>query len=314
MKKSVFEYEGNLGKLVEDFYELLISRKVVTYRDVLEKFYGSTFNLKENQVITGHPTYKTTYGTLKKVVPQVIKEMEDSGCVVLTIRKGQTTAYQYVGAAPDPLKNIKFKATILKRYNELSTWIEIKKVLQIRYKPFDTIEREGKEMRIIFHPQLLYTYNNRFFVFGVKEWKGNKYKQNCLALDRIIGDIKPVNGIDYISSEPDEYRFLANIIGVTIESRVNMEPKPIRIRALDQYTFGRITTKPLHDSQRTIIKPNRKKGREYGEVEIFVIPNKELIGQIISYESNIIVVSPPNIRDRVSQEIRQMAKLYSYDI
>jgi len=310
VKNSVFEYGGDLGKLVECFYKLLMSRNVVTYRDVLVMYDDGNLDLKENQVISGHKQY----GTLKKVVPQVIKEMEESGCEVLTIREGQSTSYQYVGASPNPLKNVKFRAQILKKYGELSSWIKQKKVLQIRYKPFGSLEREGKEMRIIFHPQLLYMYNNRYFVFGVKEWKGKKYKQNCLALDRIIGNIKPANGIDYISSEPDEYRFLANIIGVTIESRVNMEPKPIRIRALDQYTFGRITTKPLHDSQRTIIKPNREKGREYGEVEIFVIPNKELIGQIISYESNIIVVSPPNIRDRVSQEIRQMAKLYSYDI
>lgn len=313
MKNSVFEYGGDLGKLVECFYKLLISRNVVTYRDVLRKFDNGILDLKENEVISGHPKYKTLYGTLKKVVPLVINEMEEYGYEVLSIRQGQSTGYQYVGADLNPLKNIRFKVRILKRYDELSSWIKQKKVLQIRYKPFGSIEREGKEMRIIFHPQLLYMYNNRYFVFGVKEWKGKKYKQNCLALDRIIGNIKPANGIDYISSEPDEYRFLANIIGVTIESRVNMEPKPIRIRALDQYTFGRITTKPLHDSQRTIIKPNREKGREYGEVEISVIPNKELIGQIISYESKIIVVSPPCIRDMVSQEIRQMAKLYSYD-
>ena len=307
MKKSVFELSGDSGKLVDCFYKLLISRNVVTYEDVLTMFDGNSLNIKKHEVYSGHEQYNN----LKKVVPQVIKEMEESGCEVLSIRNGQSTAYQYVGAAPNPLKNIRFKALILRRHGELSSWIKQKKVLQIRYKPFGSIEREGKEMRIIFHPQLLYIYNNRYFVFGVKEWKGNKYKQNCLALDRIIGNIKPANSIDYISPEPEEYRFLSNIIGVTIESRDNMKPKSIRIRALDQYTFGRITTKPLHDSQITIIKPNKKAGRKYGEIEITVIPNKELIGQIISYESNIIVVSPPCIRERVSQEIKKMADLYS---
>lgn len=306
MINSVFEYSGDLGKLVECFYKLLMTRNVVTYRDVLLMFDGGTLDLKENEVVSSHKLY----GSLKKVVPQVIKEMEDSGCEVLSIRKGQSTSYQYVGAAPNPLKNIKFRAQILKRYGELSSWIKQKRVLQIRYKPFGSNKREGKEMRIIFHPQLLYMYNNRYFVFGIKEWKGRKFKQNCLALDRIIGNIKPANGIHYISSEPEEYRFLANIIGVTIDSRENMEPMNIRIRALDQYTFGRITTKPLHDSQRTIIKPNREKGREYGEVEISVIPNKELIGQIISYESKIVVISPDSIRQRVYEEIKKMAGLY----
>ena len=82
------------------------------------------------------------------------------------------------------------------------------------------------------------------------------------------------------------------------------------MRALDNYTFGRLNTKPLHDSQKVILYPDWKEGREYGEFEITVIPNVEVIGQILSYGSYLQILSPENVRIRIMNELSNMINQY----
>ena len=161
-------------------------------------------------------------------------------------------------------------------------------------------------MDIIFHPHLLYTYNGRYFAFGISVRESKEpLRKFCIALDRIKGDIKGAgSACTYIPPIPDEYAYLAIIVGVRLEEGENL--CTIRIRALDNYTFGRLNTKPLHDSQKVILYPDWKTGREYGEFEISVIPNVELIGQILSYGSYLQVLSPENFKKRISTEINRM--------
>ena len=126
---------------------------------------------------------------------------------------------------------------------------------------------------------------------------------------RIKGDIKGAgSACTYIPPIPDEYAYLANIVGVRLEEGENL--CTIRIRALDNYTFGRLNTKPLHDSQKVILYPDWKTGREYGEFEITVIPNVELIGQILSYGSYLQILSPENVRIRIMNELSNMINQY----
>ena len=101
---------------------------------------------------------------------------------------------------------------------------------------------------------------------------------------------------------------MSKLVGVRFEERAQLQK--IRIRALDKYTFGRITTKPLHNSQKTIVYPSWKDNREYGEVEIEVYPNIELVGQIMSYGSTLEVMEPKDFRKRIRDEILQMQSHY----
>ena len=187
-------------------------------------------------------------------------------------------------------------------FEEIADYIKDKKAIKITYKPFDR-----KAMEIIFHPHLLYTYNGRFFAFGVSVREGKEpLRKFCIALDRIKGDMKGAgSACTYIPPFSDEYAYLANIVGVRLEECEKL--CTIRMRALDNYTFGRLNTKPLHDSQKVILYPDWKTGREYGEFEITVIPNVELIGQILSYGSTLEIISPDSFRKRVVDEL---SKLY----
>lgn len=297
MKENVFSYQGDRGKLVSIFYRLLMTGKLVSYEDVLTKFDG-------DQLKASSPSNHDLYKTLKKVVPDVVKTLNDYGYPVTPIQRGRNTDYQYFGTDRDPLKNIQFQAKLQDYHGKINSYIGMGKPIQFEYRPFDR-----KKMEIVFHPHRLMEYNGRRFVIGVSEREGMKpMRRFVVALDRIKGEIKRINTIEYIPPMPDEYSYLSHLVGVTFEEGVELTK--IVLRAHDRYTFGRLTTKPFHNSQRTVCTPNWKEGREYGDVELTVYPNKELVGQVLSYGSMLEVIGPEDFRRRVAEELNKTQNLY----
>ncbi|MBO4871682.1 MAG: WYL domain-containing protein [Muribaculaceae bacterium] len=297
MKNNIFTYEGPRGELVETFYQLLISGKIVSYEMILTKYDGGKLSTSK---VSAHTFYKT----LKHVVPELVDTFRKNGLSVITIPSGRTTNYQYVGSDKDPLKNIRFKALLKERYDTISDCINMRTAIRLTYWPFNR-----KKMEITFHPHLLYIFNGRFFAFGVSEMEGKEpFRKFSIALDRINGDIRG-SGAKYIPAEVDEYNFLAHLVGVRMEETAKLET--IRLRAHDQYTFGRLITKPLHDSQKIVQKPNWKEGKETGDVEIQVYPNVELVGQILSYGSTLEVISPQEFRERIRKELEFSLNRYN---
>lgn len=297
MKENIFTYEGPRGELVETFYNLLITGENISYERILSEYDGGELSTPN---VTGHDLYKT----LKHVVPEVVEEFRKYGYSVLAIPDGRTTSYQYIGFDKDPLKNIRFKALLKERYNIFSDCIAHRRAVKITYWPFNR-----RRMEITFHPHLLYEYNGRSFVFGVSEMEGKKpFRKFAMALDRIEGDIRG-SGAAYLAAEQDEYNFLAHLVGVRLEEGAVLTP--IRLRAHDQYTFGRINTKPLHESQKVISYPNWEEGRKYGDIEIEVYPNVELVGQVMSYGRFLEVISPNSFRERIKVELAESLNVYN---
>ena len=281
---------------MEFFYKLLATGEVVSYESILTEYDGGVLSTPK---ITAH----NQYNTLKKIVPEVIDTFVTYGLPVVSISEGRNTHYQYIGSNKNPLKNIRFKALLNERYNILSECIVKSTPVRVTYRPFD----RGK-MDIIFHPHLLRTFNGRFFAFGVSEMEGKTpFRKFCMALDRIDGDIRG-SSATYLSTFKDEYKFLVHTVGVRFEE--GTELTTIRLRAHDKYTFGRITTKPLHDSQIVVEYPNWEEGRETGDVEIQVYPNVELVGKILSYGNLLEVISPKKFRNRVQNEAKLIRNRY----
>lgn len=296
MKENIFTYDGPRGELVETFYNLLITGDNISYERILSEYDGGKLSTPN---VTGHDLYKT----LKHVVPEVVEEFRKYGYSVLAIPDGRTTSYQYIGSEKDPLKNIRFKALLKERYNIISDCIAHRRAVKITYWPFNR-----RKMEIAFHPHLLYEYNGRSFVFGVSEMEGKKpFRKFAMALDRIDGEIRG-SGATYMPAEQNEYNFLAHLVGVRLEE--GAELTTIRLRAYDQYTFGRINTKPLHDSQKVLEYPDWKVGREYGDIVIEVYPNVELIGQILSYGNFLEVLEPLDFREKIINEINLTSHRY----
>lgn len=178
--------------------------------------------------------------------------------------------------------------------------IRDKQVLKFVYAPFDKPERT-----LIFHPHHLKEYNSRWFVFGLAiETDGKQYSSHNCALDRIVSEIEKVEKVKYIPSSVDYSTYFDDIVGVTLLKGVKKEVVEIEAKGL--YTYMRIQTKRLHKSQK-VLQPWNEQSKN-GRFSIEVIPNKELLGLLMSFEGNIEIFGA--YRKTFESEIKKMYNLY----
>ena len=177
-----------------------------------------------------------------------------------------------------------------------------KQVLQFDYQPF------GQEpFTLTFHPQFLKEYNGRWFVFGNADRE--PYQAYNVPLDRIIGEISFVKGIEYISAEKGFYQqYFKNIIGVTHEEEAKVEQVVIRTKS--EYQHGLLLTKPLHHSQKETQPFGEHAGQWYGEVTITIEPNRELRGKILMYGEGLEVMEPLSFREQLRTAIIMQMEQY----
>lgn len=165
-------------------------------------------------------------------------------------------------------------------FNDLYGFIVNEQPISVEYEPFGQ-----KSSPIVIHPYFLKQYNNRWFVFGRSEMRGNV---TVLALDR-IKSISPKH-IDYVPDtiieDIDEY--LYDTIGVSGVS--DLHPEDVRLK-FSEKRFPYIVSKPLHPSMR-INNTER-------EVSLKVIVNKELKSLILSFGSDVEVLAPQSLRDEI---------------
>jgi len=175
-------------------------------------------------------------------------------------------------------------------------------VLHFMYQPF------GHEpFELTFHPQYLKEFNGRWFVFG--EADREPFKAYNVPLDRIVGDITVVEGVDYIPAEKGFYqRFFNNIIGVTHEGDAKEEVVVIRTKT--KYQHGLLLTKPLHHSQKETLAFGEYEDGSYGELTLTIEPNRELCGRIMMYGAGLEVVKPLSLREKITAAIEAQLKQY----
>lgn len=177
-----------------------------------------------------------------------------------------------------------------------------KQVLQFDYQPF------GQEpFTLTFHPQFLKEYNGRWFVFGNADRE--PYQAYNVPLDRIIGEISFVKGIEYIPAEKGFYQqYFKNIIGVTHEEEAKVEQVVIRTKS--EYQHGLLLTKPLHHSQKEALPFGEHDGQWYGEVVLTIEPNRELRGKILMYGEGLEVIEPLVLREQLKTTISMQMEQY----
>ena len=177
-----------------------------------------------------------------------------------------------------------------------------KRVLSFDYQPF------GQEpFTLVFHPQFLKEYNGRWFVFG--ESDREPYQAYNVPLDRIIGEISYIKGIEYIPAEKGFYQqYFMNIIGVTHEENAKVEQVVIRTKS--EYQHGLLLTKPLHHSQKETLPFSEHDGQWYGEVTLTIEPNRELRGKILMYGEGLEVMEPSLLREQLMTTIKMQMDQY----
>ena len=176
-----------------------------------------------------------------------------------------------------------------------------RQVLRFSYQPFGQ-----EQFELTFHPQFLKEYNGRWFVFG--EADREPYKAFNVALDRIVGEVNSIEGIEYILAVKGFYQqYFKDIIGVTHEKDAKVEQVVIRTKS--KYQHGLLLTKPLHHSQKETLLFGEHDGQWYGEVMLSIEPNRELRGRILMYGEGLEVVEPLTLREQIREVIkRQMAQ------
>jgi len=188
----------------------------------------------------------------------------------------------------DLLKGQEFLQPLLKA-------IQAKTAIEIRYKPF-TME---ETLTILLHPYFLKEYNSRWYLFGLEH---DPRRLVNLALDRMI-DMQPSDAVFIPNRVIDPAQYFNDIIGVTYNQGVKKE-KVILCFTKDRVPY--VKTKPIHPSQKIVSEDN-----ESTTISIEVIPNKELIREILSFGSDVKVVGPGAVANEIAMILKNAAEKYT---
>lgn len=164
--------------------------------------------------------------------------------------------------------------------------------IKITYMPYGKPERQW-----IMHPYLLKEFNNRWFLFGYNETEG---RISNAPLDRIRADYECVPNVFIPNTFIDFGSYFDDVIGVTV---MPSEPEEITFKA-SETRYPYIESKPIHSSQ--MLKD--AKSRTF---TIKVIPNKELDALVLSFGSDLEVVSPSWYRDHIFSKVQETFEKYT---
>jgi len=156
---------------------------------------------------------------------------------------------------------------------------------------------KGKEFTSTLHPYHVKQYNNRWFLFGYEEESGKIANK---ALDRIqhisLANV-PFKSNNYI----DFGHFFDDVVGVSIPND-DVEKNTIILR-FTEARFPYVTSKPIHKSQ-TILSEDEC------TISLEVKPTRELEQQILSFGSDVEVLSPESFRAQIGSKIEENYKKY----
>ncbi len=172
--------------------------------------------------------------------------------------------------------------------------IQYETTLKISYKPF-----KADTMDIVFHPQFLKQYNNRWYIMGIEE--NHRDQIWSLALDR-IQNIKTTKDYPYTKLNIDWDKYFDDIIGVT-----NNESAPVeKVHFLvHDKTTHYIFTKPLHKSQ-----DHKWIDEDTLDVTLEVKINYELEKLLLSYAPNITILEPQSLVEKHKESLQMALERY----
>lgn len=184
-------------------------------------------------------------------------------------------------------------------FNILQTYIVNKQTLNIRYKSYKSSDISD----FVVFPHLLKESRKRWYLIVSKL---NDSEPLILSLDRIVS-LEINNDIPYCDNEQIDFQhYFDDVIGVS---------KNFREKAVDvlfwvsNYRLQYIESKTLHASQRKI-----KKLADGCVFCIHVVVNFELYSTLMSYGSDLIVLSPQKAVKWISGEFEKTARLYKEDM
>lgn len=165
--------------------------------------------------------------------------------------------------------------------------------LQLTYQKFNSTQKTER----IIHPYLLKEHRYRWYVIGFSE---ERSRVITFALDRIV-EINNTDANFEIESQFNPSLFFKDAFGITQTDDEVCEIVLHFSKSLEGY----LKTQPLHQSQKMEIFD------DYIEIVITVIPGFELFEKILSYGSQVEVVSPINVREKVAELLKSALLKYN---
>lgn len=367
-RKNLFDGESYKAEFAIITYRWLVSRRWVTYADVLAEYLGLESSSQLEYSVSKYYEYTKDDDARKKGIRELKKAFPEV-CNAIKERAGKNSIeedgnnrnkrFRYVGKDNDPLADMRNAKVInnLRLYWKFcqdsagffpKSWLEYffkdcqdlldmkakrqkgeqvisasidriltnieylpslyeaissKMVLEIDYKPFDE-----EIVTLMFHPHYLKEYNGRWHLFGHVDGKDPEFGYN-IALDRIQSKPRERSRVEYVPAPKHLYDdFFNDIVGTTHEEDAVV--KNIIVRARTNYMYNLIKTKPIHGSQ-VVVKPFGKyDDGEYGEFELTIEVNNEFIGRVLQMGDGLEVMSPPEVRQRFANRVKNMMNLY----
>ena len=153
----------------------------------------------------------------------------------------------------------------------------------------------------MFFPYLLKEFRNRWYLIGSHY---NSKEIVNLALDRIVSFEKEKQVPFCENDSVDINHYYDDTIGVT--KFLKSEPQDV-LFGVSKRMYRYIETKPLHPSQK-VIRYTSNGGCVFG---IHVIINLELFSVLMSFGSNLIVLSPRKAVKFIRKEFNKAALMYA---
>ena len=167
--------------------------------------------------------------------------------------------------------------------------------LRIEYHNY---KNGGRDISCLVHPYYVKQYNNRWFLLGLD----NKRKEiSNLALDRIVS-LQVASNIAFIPNETIDFEhYFDDVVGVSIP-KDDVKKDTIVLR-FTEARFPYVTSKPIHKSQTVV-------NEEECTVALNIKPTRELEQQILSFGSDVEVLSPSAFRAQIGEKIAENYKKY----
>ena len=180
-------------------------------------------------------------------------------------------------------------------FTPLFECISRKEVIKLQYQSY----KDDAAKIYVIHPYYLKEYNQRWFLFALN----NECQHiTIFPLDRIKGLAK-TSGLFIENNKVDFEHYFDNIIGVS--SNKNDVPTIIILKVCaEQLPY--MLTKPLHHTQ--VVREFMQDGDAI--ISIKVIPNFELIQQLLSFGERVTVLEPETLRDEIKHRIENNLRNY----
>lgn len=172
--------------------------------------------------------------------------------------------------------------------------IDHKRVVEIEYQKFGS----QYAMQYFVHPYLLKEYRGRWYLIGYNEYWD---EVRVYGLDRING-IVAKHRKKYRESGISPKEYFENVIGITAFE--DTDPVKIKLR-FSPHQANYLMTQPLHPSQEL-----EEKTKDHVDFSLTVKPNFELISSILGWGSDVEVLEPASLRDRIKNILKETFNKY----